>query len=488
MPRGLLLLVLLLATANCSGDGVAPRKATDISLVRVTPKAVAVFVGDTVPFGASVTQLDGAVVDEPTLAWTTSDPGVATIDLSGKLKAIGPGKVTVTATNSGVTGKAEAQVNPVAGADVRLTGSTPFPHQEEPHLAMDGAGHLYVAWKEMTFPGAAERVGFSSSVDRGATWSPVQLRDPLSPGWIQSDPWLGVDESGTLFFASLEVLLSPDGRRVAVSRSLDGGLTWEDTVAAADSTEIDKEVLSSNGAGSLYASYKQGSTLRLVRSVDGGVSWSQPSMLPYSAEDPTGPVLTSRPDGSVFAAWWSRPDDNLWVATSPDHGESWRGLQRVNPVAGSVTFVGIPAFPSVAAQAGGRVSVAWQDFASGDWDILITLSDDSGLTWSGPSPVNDSPLGDQFMPALAAGPDGSLHAVWYDSRTGNVNLVYARSEDGGVTWSTNVRVTTEETPVYHGRLGDYLGLVVGPGGEAFMVWTDRRAGEQNIYFARSSWF
>jgi hypothetical protein len=132
--------------------------------------------------------------------------------------------------------------------------------------------------------------------------------------------------------------------------------------------------------------------------------------------------------------------------------------------------------------------VAWQDHGSGDWDILLAHTDDDGETWSEPLRINDSPLGDQFMPALAAGSDGSLHAAWYDSRNGNVNLVYARSADGGETWSTNIRVTSKETAVFHGRLGDYLGLAVGPDGQAFMVWTDRRTGEQNIYFARSSDF
>jgi hypothetical protein len=155
-----------------------------------------------------------------------------------------------------------------------------------------------------------------------------------------------------------------------------------------------------------------------------------------------------------------------------------------------VVFLGgsRPAFPSIVAGAGGRVAVAWQDHASGDWDILLAHTDDDGETWSPPLRINDSPLGDQFMPALAAGPDGSLHAAWYDSRTGNVNLVYARSDDGGESWSTNIRVTTEETPIFHQRLGDYLGLAVGPDGEAFMLWTDRRDGEQNICFARSSDF
>ena len=483
--------MLLLAGAGCSGDAVAPPKQTDVAVVVVTPAAVAVFVGDTSSFDAAVTHLDGSVAEQPALSWTTSNPGVATIDLSGKLTAMGTGVVVVTATSGGKSGIAEAQVNPVGRADLRITGSTPFPHQEEPHIAIDGVGGLYVGWKEMNAPGAAERVAFSSSLDGGNTWLPGELMEPMSSGWIQSDPWLAVDESDRLFFARLEISFSPteiDGTRVVVSRSSDRGRTWDGSVVVADSVGLHKEVVNSDGAGSLYVAYKQHLTLRVTRSEDGGEHWSSPSILPYSDEGPTGPVIATRPDGVVVAAWWSRPDDNLWVAASSDHGESWGRFQRVNPVAGSVTFVGRPAFPGITARAGGRVSVAWQDFATGDWDILVTHSDDDGETWSTPIRVNDSALGDQFMPALATGADGSLHAVWYDSRTGNVNLVYARSADGGSTWSRNVRVTTEETPIFHGRLGDYLGLVVGPTGQAFMVWTDRRTGEQNIYFARSSKF
>jgi hypothetical protein len=482
-------LLLLFMALSCH-DGVAPPDDTDIAFIGVSPEAAAVFVGDTVHFEAEATLFDGTTLHQPSLTWSTSNPDVATVDPSGKVTVLTSGTVTVTAASEGVEGVAEVQVNPIGGADARLPGSPEFPHQEEPHLVVDGAGNLYAAWKEMTEPGAAERVAYARSSDSGLTWTDARLLEPMAPGWLQSDPWLALDESGTLFFARLEVSLEPEGTRVVVSASRDGGATWDWTEAVADSAGLDKETLYSDGAGSLYAAYLQVPTLRVARSEDGGRSWSTASLLPTSAERPTGPVLAPRPDGYVFVAWWSRPDDNLWVATSSNRGATWGHLHRLNPEAGSLTFLGgsRPAFPAIAAGAGGRVTVAWQDYASGDWDVLLAYTDDDGETWSQPLRINDSPLGDQFMPALAAGPDGSLHTAWYDSRTGNVNLVYARSSDGGETWSTNIRVTSEETPIFHGRLGDYLGLVVGPEGEAFMLWTDRRTGEQDIYFARSSDF
>jgi len=484
-------LLLLLFLAGSCRDGIAPPDDTDIAFIKLTPEAAAVFVGDTVRFEAEATLFDGTTLHQPSLTWSTSDPGVATIDSSGKLMATASGTVTVTAVSEGVEGIAEAQVNPIGRADRHLKGSPEFPDQEEPHLVVDEAGNLYAAWKETPTPGAAERVAYSSSADGGLTWANARLMEPMAPGWLQSDPWLALDESGTLYLARLEISLDDfDARRVVVSASADGGVTWDRTVAVADSAGLDKETLYGDGAGFLYAAYKQGPSLRVASSQDGGRTWSTASLLPTPAGGPTGPVLVPGRDGYVFAAWWSRPDDNLWVAASADRGASWGGLQRLNPEAGSVPFLGgsRPAFPSIAAGTGGRVTVAWQDYGTGDWDILLAQTDDDGGTWSQPLRINDSLLGDQFMPALAAGPDGSLHAAWYDSRTGNVNLVYARSDDGGETWSTNVRVTSEETPIFHGRLGDYLGLAVGMDGEAFMVWTDRRNGEQSIFFARSSDF
>ena len=92
------------------------------------------------------------------------------------------------------------------------------------------------------------------------------------------------------------------------------------------------------------------------------------------------------------------------------------------------------------------------------------------------------------MPTSALGADGTLHAVWYDDRTGSINAVYSKSQDGGTTWSQNIRVTTEEMPLSCMRLGDYLGLAADRNGLAYMAWTDCRGEDQDVYFARSTDF
>ncbi len=116
----------------------------------------------------------------------------------------------------------------------------------------------------------------------------------------------------------------------------------------------------------------------------------------------------------------------------------------------------------------------------------MARSDDGGATWSAPVQVNDTDTGDQWMATIAVDAHDTLHAAWFDERTGNINLHYANSTDGGRTWSRNLRVTDQETPAGAHSLGEYLGLAAGRNGAAHLVWTDGRDGGSAIYYARTA--
>jgi hypothetical protein len=168
----------------------------------------------------------------------------------------------------------------------------------------------------------------------------------------------------------------------------------------------------------------------------------------------------------------------------------------VNPQAGSAVLTWSYDYPqprtdpSIVASPSGSLFVAWADWATGDYDILFSRSDDDGATWSAPVRINDTPTGDQWSATLAIDVNDVLHAAWYDQRTGKINLYYANSKDGGQTWSPNLRITTQEFLVR--RLGEYFGLAVDRNGAAYMVWSDGRDGAYydpgpwHIYFARIS--
>jgi hypothetical protein len=74
-------------------------------------------------------------------------------------------------------------------------------------------------------------------------------------------------------------------------------------------------------------------------------------------------------------------------------------------------------------------------------NLTVWRSQDRGRTWKQVSVINDVPGAPrEGLHAIASGPDGSLFAVWLDSRTEGMKLYGAKSGDGGLTWSKNVEV------------------------------------------------
>src|SRR5205085_4153173 len=85
-----------------------------------------------------------------------------------------------------------------------------------------------------------------------------------------------------------------------------------------------------------------------------------------------------------------------------------------------------------------------------------------------------------------------LHLLWLDRREDEGNLryepYYARSTDGGATFSKNVTVShvfSNPNVGFQGTIiGDYIGLdLSGDGNNVYAAWPDTRNGDQDIYFA-----
>jgi BNR repeat-like domain len=376
-----------------------------------------------------------------------------------------------------------------ATSNMRLSVRTAFPYHEEPSIAIDNAGRLFVGWKDMELPASANQVAFARSLDGGLTWSVPVQREPMVSGSAQSDPWLRVGPSGVLIYAQQGACT------LAVATSPDAGATWTTPVSVHDRAGCaDKESMSSDGRANVYLAYhnlEEGLTsIILTVSRDGGTTWSPTTIVARAAgRDYLAPSVCALPDGHVYAAWWALPEGNLEVATSRDFGTTWSVPRRVNPVAGSLPWMRnqsayylFPPFPSLAVSTAG-VALAWPDHATGVWDVLISRSDDEGASWSAPSRISDGVGGDRWMVALGIDSRDVLHAAWYDSRTGDTDVRYATSPDRGATWSASIRVTTQSTTGASNRLGDYLGLAVARNGTAHLAWTDVRGAEMNIYYA-----
>jgi hypothetical protein len=196
----------------------------------------------------------------------------------------------------------------------------------------------------------------------------------------------------------------------------------------------------------------RGNSVAVIRSTDKGASWSKKAIVvaPDSAVGETDPepihcrpFITGNPPCTLVRS------DGVIVDLAVDYS---RGPHH------------------------GRLYLTWQDHADnpfGDDLILLSHSDDGGLTWSTPAKVNQTPTNtftDQaFEPAVHVNASGVVAVSYYDFRndvSGDGALTtdhwIVHSHDGGATWTENHLggpFDMHQAPYARGYfIGDYQGL------------------------------
>jgi hypothetical protein len=125
-------------------------------------------------------------------------------------------------------------------------------------------------------------------------------------------------------------------------------------------------------------------------------------------------------------------------------------------------------------------------------NVMCARSTDGGATWSAPVRVDDdSGNAWQWFAAMSVAPNGRLDAVWFDTRNTGLahrsELYYASSSDGGATWSGSQRMSAAfDTHIgwpNQSKIGDYVHMVSDAVG-ANVAYPATFNGEQDVWFLR----
>ncbi|GEM_PF-5249826 len=335
-------------------------------------------------------------------------------------------------------------------------------------------------------------VGFAFSTDGGLTWSDDTLMiEPTYPE--DADPVICIDDSGTVYYFWLSFNRSPFTGDIFLTKSRDGGRTWGPFICVtpnSPSSLDDKPWATIDGNNIFVTWYEYGTSnvLKFARSTDRGNTWST-GITVGSGGNGTFPFRGT--DSTVYVGWGMQ---DVRLNKSTDMGRTWQGQRTIIPVTwgpGSAPWRlnNIPSFGTSRDRTKLYCVFADSRLRSGQLDVFFSRSTDGGQTWMTPVKVNDTPAGDttkQFYPWLAVDPFDRIHVTWHDTRTGGGRLgqYYSYSTDFGLTWSENQRVS--DTAVYSSTfIGDYTACAA-DSYYVYVLWCDARRAPDNpdIFFSK----
>ena len=336
-------------------------------------------------------------------------------------------------------------------------GGLSYERASDPWVSFGPDGTLYASALAFDANSPRNTVAATTSADGGRTWhhttaliDDTQLEfvddknsvtaDPLRPGTAYQ-VWDRLDGGPT----GLQLLTGPS----LMSVTHDFGRTWSTPQVIVNTGQfqqtIGNVIVVDQHRGTLYDFYDSLTftdadantttdvSYRMVRSDNGGRTWSQPTV----------------------------------VATDT-------GTTDVDPNNGAALRTG-EGIPSVAIDpATGQLYLAYEgtDFTAGAYDqIQLTTSTDGGRHWTSPARINGAPRSPAFTPSIAVTAAGTVAVTYYDIRTlrpGNTTTLptstwLTESPRGGTHFTTERRIAPVfdflSAPDAGGAfLGDYQGL------------------------------
>lgn len=362
--------------------------------------------------------------------------------------------------------------------------------------------------------------GIYISTDRGVSWFGSDTCKGNNIQYHGGDPGITITSDGTFIITRLGRIPFTG---LFSHYSTNNGLTWSNQQAVTGDnleravTKTDNSPISPFYGRTYTAWIRYTSPYPMVFSYtdnikDTGQVWAAPRQINSPTQRGAGGDIAIDINGNVFICWAavanSSPFNELFVgfASSSDGGNNWNvnenifnvnGIQGVLSNKQNIRVNGLPkiAVDNSGGSYHGRIYIVTTQKnlspAGSDPDVILSYSDDKGLSWAQPVRVNQDMINNnktQFFPAIHVDNHGGVHIIYYDDRyttNDSAGVVLSYSDDGGLTWRDYQISDHNFRPEPIGGLGQgYQGDnidLTSSGDKIFPVWMDNSSGIYQLW-------
>ena len=277
-----------------------------VSAVAVSPEADTLLAADTLRLTAEATDATGHAVEEAEFAWESGDAAIAAVDATGLVTAVGAGEAEITATSSGVTGRAALSVVAPAPTTVAVTPDT---------VALTALGH------SAQFAAEVRDQSGRVMTDAAVSWTSGDTAVAV----VDSTGSVTAVGNGTATITA--VAGEASGHAVALVMQSAGSVIVTpaaDSIARGDTLRLSAEALDENGHAVVGANFSWSSSNGSVATVDAsglvlGVAEGTAtiSAVAGSAQG-TAQITVSNPDRAALVAFYEATGGRNWV-----NSENW---------------------------------------------------------------------------------------------------------------------------------------------------------------------
>ncbi|CUR52058.1 exported protein of unknown function [Nitrosotalea devaniterrae] len=324
-------------------------------------------------------------------------------------------------------------------------------------------------------------LGLSILAGVGSSFAQVQtpgFTDAVNLSQVSADselPHVIVSSDGVFAMWTQSSLGRSD---VFFSKSTDGGNTFGSPINLSGATNGQSSypqfVENNNHIYVIWQSSLSGtSTILMTKSLDGGTSFGKPTTISDASQLSAFPQIALS-GNHVYSSWIEKSTDNstnIIFTKSDDQGSTFDVPLHVTH------NIGNSGIPKLSAD-GNQVYLTWEDNSRGDYEVFLSKSSDSGASFHVPVDISTT-TGQSGTPEVIVS-GNNLYAVWMDNTSGNYDIFFTKSTDGGNTFVKPIDISNLKGDSGYPQFTVWKNNV-------YVTWTQTMTGiNYDVYFAKSS--